>query len=113
VSSGLPVVPDGDERNDIAGALAEFVHALRTGVEPMGVAHDNVMSLAMVEAAVQSAATGRRVLLADLLREAFVAAGNSENALARAELSARTTVADLLAHRALPPSPAAEAASLR
>ncbi|WP_181787757.1 Gfo/Idh/MocA family protein, partial [Streptomyces phytophilus] len=58
----------------IAGALAEFVRALRTGETPMGEVHDNVMSLAMVTAAVESAETGRRVRIDDLLDSALTEA---------------------------------------
>jgi predicted dehydrogenase len=47
----------------IAGSLREFVHALRTGEVPMGEVHDNIASLAMVEAAIESNGSGRRVLL--------------------------------------------------
>jgi predicted dehydrogenase len=54
----------------IAAALRVFVGALRSGVTPDGEVHGNVMSLAMVEGAVRSAATGRRVLLDDVLEEA-------------------------------------------
>lgn len=45
----------------IVGSLREFVHALRSGETPMGQVHDNIASLAMVEAAIESNATGRRV----------------------------------------------------
>jgi len=45
----------------IAGSLRDFLHALRTGATPMGECHDNIKSLAMVFAAIESAATGRRV----------------------------------------------------
>jgi predicted dehydrogenase len=58
----------------IAGALAEFVRALRTGDVPMGEVHDNVMSLAMVTAAVESAETGRRVRIDDLVDAALAEA---------------------------------------
>ena len=58
-------VDDGPEGT--AGALAAFVHALRTGVPPEGEISDNVKTLAMVFAAIESAASGRRVLLADML----------------------------------------------
>ncbi|RBM24101.1 oxidoreductase [Streptomyces sp. PT12] len=54
----------------IDGALAAFVHALRTGTVPRGEIHENVMSLAMVASAVLSARTDRRVLLADVLATA-------------------------------------------
>ncbi len=45
----------------IAGALADFLHALETGRVPMGECHDNIQSLAMVFAAIESSATGQRV----------------------------------------------------
>jgi predicted dehydrogenase len=45
----------------IAGSLRDFLGALETGATPMGECHDNIKSLAMVFAAIESAATGRRV----------------------------------------------------
>jgi predicted dehydrogenase len=70
-ASGEPVPASvGDEPEEIAGSLAEFVHAVRTGVAPQSEGHDNVLSIAMVEAAVRSAATGVPVLIADILAEA-------------------------------------------
>jgi len=54
----------------IAGALRAFVEALRTGGTPMGEIHENLMSLAMVEAAVESADAGVPVRLADVLDRA-------------------------------------------
>jgi predicted dehydrogenase len=47
----------------IAGSLREFLDALATGATPMGECHDNIKSLAMVFAAIESAATGRRVAI--------------------------------------------------
>ncbi|ONK09859.1 Gfo/Idh/MocA family oxidoreductase [Streptomyces sp. MP131-18] len=58
-----------------AGALTDFVTALRTGRVPMGECHDNLLSLAMVYAAIASSATGARVQVADVLRAARVEAG--------------------------------------
>lgn len=52
----VEAIPEG-----IAGSLRDFVHALETGATPMGECHDNIKSLAMVFAAIESAATGRRV----------------------------------------------------
>jgi predicted dehydrogenase len=66
----IPAEP-GSEPEQIAGSLAEFVGALRTGATPSGEAHSNVMSLAMVEGAIRSAQTRRRVVLDDLLDEAY------------------------------------------
>jgi predicted dehydrogenase len=58
----------------VAGALADFVAALRTGRTPMGEVHDNLMSLVMVEAAVASAECGRRVRVDDVLERSHAAA---------------------------------------
>jgi predicted dehydrogenase len=62
----------------IEGALLVFTDALRTGVPPMGEVHENVLSLAMVEAAVRSAETGQRVLLDDVLADAHAEALRTE-----------------------------------
>ena len=55
-----------DEPEQIAGSLTEFVArcCAERGV-PNGEVHSNVLSVAMVEAAVRSAETGQRVALAD------------------------------------------------
>ncbi|MBC8143289.1 MAG: Gfo/Idh/MocA family oxidoreductase [Armatimonadetes bacterium] len=53
VAKGIP--------GGIAGSLRDFVNALATGQTPMGECHDNIKSLAMVFAAIESAATGKRV----------------------------------------------------
>ncbi|MFD0664510.1 Gfo/Idh/MocA family protein [Thermocatellispora tengchongensis] len=45
----------------LAEGLEEFVTALRTGTPPQGECHDNIRSLAMVTAALESARTGVRV----------------------------------------------------
>ena len=45
----------------LEGALADFVAALRTGAVPQGECHDNLKSLAMCHAAVESAALGAPV----------------------------------------------------
>lgn len=45
----------------IAGSLRDFLNALTTGATPMGECHDNIKSLAMVFAAIESSATGTRV----------------------------------------------------
>jgi len=62
----------------ISGALRVFVDALRTGDRPMGEIHENVPSLAMVEAAVQSSRIGAPVRLADVLDRAYRAALRDE-----------------------------------
>lgn len=58
---------DPDEPSGIAASLRDFLQALRTGSTPMGECHDNIQSLAMVFAAIQSAATGRRVAITEIL----------------------------------------------
>ena len=63
---------------EIAGALVEFVASLRTGDTPSGEVHSNSLSLVMVEAAVQSASSGRRVLIDDVVEDAYRTAVTSE-----------------------------------
>ena len=50
-----------DVPSGIAGSLRDFVNALHTGATPMGECHDNIKSLAMVFAAMESAKTRQRV----------------------------------------------------
>ncbi|MFC3835564.1 MULTISPECIES: Gfo/Idh/MocA family protein [Deinococcus] len=59
----LPPVVDLDR----AGALAEFVHAVREGREPQSSGRDNLGSLALALAAIRSAQERRGVPLAELL----------------------------------------------
>ncbi|WP_285026785.1 Gfo/Idh/MocA family oxidoreductase [Plantibacter sp. ME-Dv--P-122b] len=67
-----------DVPEEIAGSLVEFVDALRTGRVPSGEVHANVLSLAMVEAAVRSAESGERVVIADVLAQAHAHAVEAE-----------------------------------
>jgi predicted dehydrogenase len=69
--------PD-DRYSGIAGALRVFTEALETGVTPMGEVHGNVLSLAMVEAAVDSATLGRPVVIDDVLARAHEQAVRDE-----------------------------------
>ncbi|WP_237759941.1 Gfo/Idh/MocA family protein [Arthrobacter alpinus] len=83
----VPAPANGPEQ--IAGSLAEFASALRTGRVPDGQIHSNVHSLAMVEAAVQSAETGQRVRIDDVLQAAYTQALDTEkNTDVKAVLSA-------------------------
>jgi predicted dehydrogenase len=59
-----PTVVDETRFFGLAEALAEFVGALRTGAAPAGECHDNLLSLAMCHAAVESAARGEPVAVA-------------------------------------------------
>jgi predicted dehydrogenase len=72
------VAVDPAPHSGIAGALEVFLQALRTGQRPPGEIHENVMSLAMVEAAVQSAATDRAARLDDVLERAHAKALREE-----------------------------------
>jgi predicted dehydrogenase len=66
----LTVTPAPAESID--GSLADFVRAMRSGESPSwGEVHDNVFTLAMVEAAVQSTATGERVEIGRLVDAAW------------------------------------------
>ncbi|WP_020574553.1 Gfo/Idh/MocA family protein [Actinopolymorpha alba] len=80
--------PPPPPHQGIAGSLREFVHSLRTGSTPMGAASDNVMSLAMVHAAIESSRSRQRVLVADVMEKAYAqarerATGPVADALAR------------------------------
>jgi predicted dehydrogenase len=76
---GPPVDEPEDRYSGIAGALRVFTEALQTGVTPMGEVHSNVLSLAMVEAAVDSAARGRPVLIDEVLIRAHEQAVRDES----------------------------------
>lgn len=73
--SSVPVSGDTasseDPGQEIAGSLRDFVSAVRTGSTPMGQVHRNIMSLAMVEAAILSAANGTRVSVDALLEDSY------------------------------------------
>ena len=66
------------ERSEIAGALDEWIHALRTGAVPSGDIHTNIFSLAMVEGAVRSADCERRVSMDEVLDDAYRVALDTE-----------------------------------
>lgn len=57
----VEVGPAAISGDGIAGSLADFVKALRTGETPMNECHDNIKSFAMVAAALESSRSGRRV----------------------------------------------------
>lgn len=60
-TSKVEATVNADTAHGIAGSLRDFLNALQTGVTPMGECHDNIKSLAMVFAAIESAATGQRI----------------------------------------------------
>ena len=89
---------DPSPYSGISGALDVFLEALRTGQRPSGEIHENVMSLAMVEAAVQSAATDRAARLDDVLEQAHAKALRDEaRADVRRALESWTSVREALA----------------
>jgi predicted dehydrogenase len=99
VSSLASVAGLGEDPGlEIAGSLRDFVAAVRTGSTPMGRVHQNVMSLAMVEAAILSAATGSRVSVDSLLEDSYRQAILAERDPAVLEvLKSWTSVRDALA----------------
>ncbi|MFV0252559.1 MAG: Gfo/Idh/MocA family protein [Beutenbergiaceae bacterium] len=82
----------------VAGALAAFVAGLRGGHPMMCEVHDNVLSLAMVFAAIESAQSGRRVLIDDILEQAHTkAVAHEQRDDVRTELASWSTVRQALA----------------
>lgn len=59
--AGTTAVVEPDVPGGIAGSVREFVHALETGETPNGECHDNIKSLAMVFAAMESSRAGQRI----------------------------------------------------
>lgn len=63
-----------DDPEQIAGSLVEFVAAVRESTVPQSEVHSNVISIAMVEAAVRSASSGAPVQIADVITAAHTEA---------------------------------------
>jgi predicted dehydrogenase len=61
VTRRLEGAPDPGFVGGIEGSLRDFLAALTTGHRPMVECHDNIKSLGMVFAAIESAAMGRRI----------------------------------------------------
>lgn len=74
--AGMPV--SGRCPEEIAGALAEFVNAVREGSVPSGEVHSNVMSLAMVEAAVQASRARCEIAIEEVFDKALALAIRQE-----------------------------------
>ncbi|MFD0482006.1 Gfo/Idh/MocA family protein [Kineococcus sp. GCM10028916] len=86
-----------DPGKEIAGSLAAFTAFLQDGTPFSGEVHDNVLSLAMVEAAVESAASGTRVLVDDVLQRAYEQAlADEQRADVAAALKGWTSVREAL-----------------
>jgi predicted dehydrogenase len=71
IAASVPIpVPRRKGRfTGLEGSLNDFVAALRTGTVPQGECHDNLRSLAMCHAAVESAARGEPVRVLDGISE--------------------------------------------
>jgi predicted dehydrogenase len=54
----------------VAASLHNFAVALHSGEAPSGEVHENILSLVMVEAAIESATAGRRIVIDELLATA-------------------------------------------
>lgn len=63
---------------EIAGSLVDFLHAIRTGEPPALRVEENIATLAMVEAAVQSSALAQRIRLSDIYDQALKQAIHDE-----------------------------------
>ncbi|MEV5964863.1 Gfo/Idh/MocA family oxidoreductase [Kribbella sp. NPDC051952] len=82
-----------DDPEQIAGSLVEFVAAVRSSTVPQSEVHSNVISIAMVEAAVRSASSGAPVQIADVLEAAYAEAlATTEEASLRATLESWPSV---------------------
>ena len=62
------------EQIGISVALAQFVNALKTNTTPMGEVRENIESLAIVQAALESSRTKQVVIVDDLLERALASA---------------------------------------
>jgi predicted dehydrogenase len=61
----VPPPADADQTHGHASVIAEFLSAIETGRQPETVGSDNIKSLAMVFAAIDSARKGQRVTIAN------------------------------------------------
>ncbi|HEX7349408.1 Gfo/Idh/MocA family oxidoreductase [Brachybacterium sp.] len=88
----------GEEPDQIAASLIECVSALREGRTPMCEVHENLLSFAMVEAAVASVERGERVEIDELLEQARLEAIAAEtDPQARDLMQSWTSVREVLA----------------
>ncbi|MEO9297274.1 Gfo/Idh/MocA family protein [Devosia alba] len=61
----VPPPADADQTHGHASVIADFLNAIETGRQPETVGSDNIKSLAMVFAAIESARKGQRVTIAN------------------------------------------------
>ncbi|WP_186377031.1 Gfo/Idh/MocA family protein [Curtobacterium pusillum] len=104
---GTPGDPPGAPGvgSDIAGSLASFVRAVRSGDVPDGEVHGNVMSLTMVDAAIASARSGRRIVIDEVLEHALATAlADERDDAVRERLASWGSVRSALADEAATPT---------
>ncbi len=65
-TKALGISPVPVEASEMHGGLCEMLRYLRTGQRPQTECHDNIHSLAMVLAAIESARSGKRITVADM-----------------------------------------------
>lgn len=97
-----------DRREGIEGSLEEFVLSLRAGTTPQNEVRANVLSLAMVEAAIRSSeGDGERVVIAELLEESLAQAiADEQRDDIAEELRSWTSAADAITTPAWGSAPA-------
>ncbi|RVD47314.1 gfo/Idh/MocA family oxidoreductase, partial [Mesorhizobium sp. M8A.F.Ca.ET.023.02.2.1] len=61
----VPALDPADRVDGHLGIIRDFMRAIETGTEPETRGADNIKSLAMVFGAIESAETGRRVMIAE------------------------------------------------
>ena len=94
-----------DVAEEIAGGLADFVDAVRTGRIPSGEVHANLLSLAMVEAAIRSAEEKRTVTIAEVLEDAYAAAlAGEQDPDLRAVMEGWTSIHEVVGPRSAYPA---------
>lgn len=88
----LPPLSGTDPGVEIDGALMAFVSALRTGETPANEVRDNILTLAMIEAAVASSIDGVPVHVRDVLEISLEEARGTESEAVLAEALDELTV---------------------
>lgn len=100
LNAALAQALETPEPDQIDASLIEFVTSLRAGRRPMCAVHENILSFAMVEAAVASVDRGERVEVDALLEEARAEAIAAEaDPDARAILQGWSSVREAIASR--------------
>lgn len=56
------------EHSNHSGVIREFIDCIKTGNKPQTICDDNIKSFAMVHAAIESAKSGKRILINDIIK---------------------------------------------